>query len=137
MVRTLVLALPLLVLFPGCRSQERTGPYLLRASPDKPTPKQYTEPIIALDENITKGVYYVDHDQERLPSGNVRIVVRLQNRHVKDGVWVKYKRNKWIKISSKKYVKFISSGDLNGDNKDDIVISLNSGVWWWNHKKVL
>jgi len=66
-------------------------PYLLTKAPVRPMPDQYIAPVLAMDERITKVLLYVNHRQQRYPSGQVRILMNLYNANTAQDEWVDWK----------------------------------------------
>ena len=94
-----LLCLLIIASLAGCRpsltsKSEVTGKdglYLLAPLPDGQPPLQFKERLIALDEDTRDSLMYVNHLQGRLPSGQVKISVALQNRSPEDNIWISWK----------------------------------------------
>ena len=66
-------------------------PYTLDKVSAKPLPEQYIAPILAMDQRVTKVLFYVNHHQQRFPSGQVRITFNLYNANLEQDEWVDWK----------------------------------------------
>ena len=83
------------VLASGCVKQKTAGvdpgPYLLARNPSSSTPMQHRERLIAMDQSAADALFYVNHNQGRLPSGQVKVQVNLQNRDASHDIWMDWK----------------------------------------------
>jgi len=52
---------------------------------------QQRERLIALDKSAADALLYVNHEQSRLPSGQVYIQINLQNRSADHDIWMDWK----------------------------------------------
>ena len=80
----------------GCGASSRSskpegGLYLLEHLPAGQVPMQYTENIIALDEDARDSLLYISHRQGRIPSGQVKITYALQNSSDRESAWITWK----------------------------------------------
>ncbi len=66
-------------------------PYTLDKVAATPLPDQYIDPILALDEPVTRVLFYVNHRQQRFPSGQVRVIFNLYNADESRDKWVDWK----------------------------------------------
>jgi len=66
-------------------------PYTLDRVSATPLPDQYIAPILALDEPVTRVLFYVNHRQQRFPSGQVRVIFNLYNADNILDKWVDWK----------------------------------------------
>jgi hypothetical protein len=90
-MRRVILLAVMAALLQGCPSvPEEHGPYLLSLPPDTEKPGLIHERFVALDKETAGALYYLDSRQERLPSGQVRVVVILENA-LEDDAWFDWK----------------------------------------------
>jgi len=66
-------------------------PYTLDKVSAKPLPEQYIAPILAMDKRVTEVLFYVNHRQQRFPSGQVKITFNLYNANLEQDEWVDWK----------------------------------------------
>ena len=66
-------------------------PYTLDKVSAKPLPEQYIAPILAMDQRVTEVLFYVNHRQQRFPSGQVKITFNLYNANLEQDEWVDWK----------------------------------------------
>jgi len=66
-------------------------PYTLDKVSATPLPDQYIDPILALDQQVTEVLFYVNHRQQRFPSGQVRVIFNLYNADTTQDKWVDWK----------------------------------------------
>ncbi len=66
-------------------------PYTLDKVAAKPLPEQYIAPILAMDQRVTEVLFYVNHRQQRFPSGQVRVTFNLYNANSEQDEWVDWK----------------------------------------------
>lgn len=78
------------LLLVGCQAKH-AGPHRLTRTPADSAPLQLSERLIAMDASAAEALAYVDHEQSRLPSGQIRVRMNLQNRHASEGVWMDWK----------------------------------------------
>ncbi|MEA1921709.1 MAG: hypothetical protein U9N63_03555 [Pseudomonadota bacterium] len=67
------------------------APYTLDKVAAKPLPEQYIAPILAMDQRVTEVLFYVNHRQQRFPSGQVRVTFNLYNANPEQDEWVDWK----------------------------------------------
>lgn len=96
-MRYLFVALLLSTMIGGCAPRypqprtKATGPHSLFKIPVLEAPKQFVEPILSLDEITVEDIYYVDHRQQRLSSGPIRVLFNLYNISEEREVWLEWK----------------------------------------------
>ena len=96
-MRTFFLVLLLISLIGACGQRypqprtKATGPHKLYAIPVHEAPLQFEEPILSLDETTVEHIYYVDHRQQRLSSGQIRVMFNLFNRSEEEEIWLEWK----------------------------------------------
>lgn len=87
----------ILLILNSCSSHQKVtkvppnGPYHLSKAPLPPVPDQYVAPILAIDKRVTKVLLYVNHSQQKYPSGQVRILMNLYNANTAQDEWVDWK----------------------------------------------
>ena len=95
----LILLLSLVLLTVSCASDPEPAsvptslkvPYNLDKVAAKPLPEQYIAPILAMDQRVTEVLFYVNHRQQRFPSGQIRVTFNLYNANPEQDEWVDWK----------------------------------------------
>jgi len=96
-MKYLVMTLVIVFLLTGCGPRypqpriKATGPHKLSKIPVLEVPSQFVEPILSLDKDTVKNIYYVSHRQQRLASGPVRIMFNLYNISEDEEIWLEWK----------------------------------------------
>ncbi len=80
----------LIIVVTGCSSPPAGGPYLLTQSPNV-TSIQHSERLIALDKSAASALSFVNHQQIHLESGQLRLLINLQNISTTHDIWMDWK----------------------------------------------